>query len=260
MRRLRVIAAAALFMLAFGSAAAPAAAITFGQLDGDAHPNVGSMVYVDDDGNSNSFCTGTLVSPTVFVTASHCTAALAEAGIGTHDVYVTFDPAVDNSSTLLRGTYHTNPAYGGPQSDPHDVAVVVLDQAVVGIAPAHLPTAGLLDGLNLRDQRFVAVGYGTVREDKTNGFASLFWDPQRRWVDQGFRSLTKAWLNLSMNPSTGSGGTCYGDSGGPHFLGDSDVVVAITITGDAPCRATDVDYRLDTESARSFLAGFVSLP
>ena len=68
------------------------------------------------------------------------------------------------------------------------------------------------------------------------------------------------WLNLSMNPSTGNGGTCYGDSGGPHFLGTSQVVVAITVTGDAPCRATDVDYRTDTPSARAFLATYVSLP
>jgi hypothetical protein len=65
---------------------------------------------------------------------------------------------------------------------------------------------------------------------------------------------------LSMNPSTGNGGTCYGDSGGPHFLGDSNIVVSITVTGDAWCRATDVTYRMDTDSARSYLADFVDLP
>jgi hypothetical protein len=63
-----------------------------------------------------------------------------------------------------------------------------------------------------------------------------------------------------MNPSTGSGGTCYGDSGGPHFLGDTDMVVSLTVTGDAWCRATDVTYRLDTDSARSYLSQFVDLP
>ena len=256
MHRLRLAALAALAVLAV---AAPVQAITFGQLDGDLHPNVGSMVVITPDGNE-SFCTGTLVSPTVFVTASHCTIALEQAGIPAHDIWVTFSPVVDEASILLRGTYHTNPLYGHDQSDPHDVAVVVLDAPVVGIAPAHLPTAGLLDELRLRDQRFVAVGYGTVRDDKTKGFATFAWDPQRRWVDQGFRSLTKAWLNLSMNPSTGSGGTCYGDSGGPHFLGTTDIVVAITVTGDAPCRATDVDYRLDTGPARDFLGEFVDLP
>jgi len=67
-----------------------------------------------------------------------------------------------------------------------------------------------------------------------------------------------------MNPSLGDGGTCYGDSGGPNFLGagttESDIVAAITITGDFMCRATNVDYRLDTPSARAFLQQFVALP
>ena len=73
-------------------------------------------------------------------------------------------------------------------------------------------------------------------------------------------ALTKSWLKISMNPATGDGGTCYGDSGGPHFLGDSSMVVSVTVTGDTPCRATDVTYRLDTDSARSYLSQWVTLP
>jgi hypothetical protein len=75
-------------------------------------------------------------------------------------------------------------------------------------------------------------------------------------------SLTPAWLRLSQNASTGNGGTCYGDSGGPNFLGGrtSNLLVATTITGDTPCRSTNVDYRLDTDSARSFLGQFLTLP
>ena len=79
-------------------------------------------------------------------------------------------------------------------------------------------------------------------------------------MTQSFNTLTKSWLKLNMNPSTGSGGTCYGDSGGPHFLGDTDLVVSITVTGDTACRATDVTYRTDTASARAFLDDFVTLP
>ena len=63
-----------------------------------------------------------------------------------------------------------------------------------------------------------------------------------------------------MNPSHGDGGTCYGDSGGPNFLGSTDIVAATTVTGDTPCRATNVDYRMDTASARAFLQQFVTLP
>ena len=73
-------------------------------------------------------------------------------------------------------------------------------------------------------------------------------------------AVTPSWLRISMNRARSNGGTCYGDSGGPNFLGDTNIVAAITITGDAVCRATNVDYRLDTESARTFLAQYVTLP
>jgi hypothetical protein len=67
-----------------------------------------------------------------------------------------------------------------------------------------------------------------------------------------------------MNPSTDSGGTCFGDSGGPHFLGagntETRIVTSVTVTGDRFCRATDKAYRLDTASARSFLGQFLPLP
>ena len=63
-----------------------------------------------------------------------------------------------------------------------------------------------------------------------------------------------------MNPSVGSGGTCYGDSGGPHFVGDSNLIASITVTGDRWGRATDVTSRMDTASARNFLKDFVTLP
>jgi hypothetical protein len=236
--------------------ASPATAITFGQLDGNGHPNVGAM-FVQSSGQNRLYCSGTLIAPMVFLTASHCVAAMP-AGSTTS---VTFDPHPSAASTYYPGTAHINPLYAsGGQSNTYDIAVIVLDSAPSGITPASLPSANQLGGMSLRNQRFIAVGYGTVRNDKTGGFKPFFFDGQRRWVDQGFRSLTNSWLNLSMNPSTGNGGTCYGDSGGPHFLGTSQVVVAITVTGDAPCRATDVDYRTDTPSARAFLATYVSLP
>lgn len=65
---------------------------------------------------------------------------------------------------------------------------------------------------------------------------------------------------MSQNPATGDGGACFGDSGGPNFLGTTDVIAAITVSGDSVCRATNVTYRLDTESARNFLKNYVTLP
>jgi hypothetical protein len=239
-----------------------ALAITFGQLDGNRHPNVGALIYENEDGERGILCSGTLIESDVFLTASHCTAFLESIGVEPGDVWVTFDPTFDDASPLLSGTYHTNPLFGATPgfADTHDIAVVVLDAPAAGVTPARLPALNQLNGMSLKQQRFVAVGYGTVREDKRKGPASLFFDGQRRFAEQSFNALGKTWLHLSMNPSTGSGGTCYGDSGGPHFIGTSDVVASITVTGDRFCRATDVTYRTDTASARAFLADFVSLP
>jgi hypothetical protein len=63
-----------------------------------------------------------------------------------------------------------------------------------------------------------------------------------------------------MNPSTGNGGTCCGDSGGPDVLGAGNLLAATTITGDSVCRSTNVDHRLDTASVRAFLGQYVPLP
>lgn len=241
-----------------------ALAITFGQPDGDRHPNVGVMIVQLPNGNMYLWCSGTLIAEDVFLTASHCTVGAAAYGADPHDVWVSFDPVIDGGATLHRGTFDINPNYGHDMHDLHDVAVIVLDEPVTDITPAQLPPAGLLDEMNkdhaLKDQTFVTVGYGTVREDKTKGPQAFVDNNERRYAEQSFLALKPYWLQLSMNPSTGSGGTCYGDSGGPHFLDDSDMIVSLTVTGDAVCRATDVTYRLDTDSARAYLSQFVELP
>ena len=146
------------------------------------------------------------------------------------------------------------------------MAVVLLD-VPPGIVPAQLPTEGLLDELAedkaLRSATFTVVGYGMVRDDKTGGpHGILPIDGVRRFTLQTFRSLQAAWLNLSQQPSTGDAGACFGDSGGPHFLGGetSNLLASITVSGDAQCRAADKTYRIDTASAREFLGQFVDLP
>jgi secreted trypsin-like serine protease len=243
----------------------PAGAIVNGTLDGNRHPEVGALIAeFRPSGEKDVLCSGTLIASNVFLTAGHCTSFLESRGIT--DVWVTFDSQFTAKSRLIHGRYVTNPQFGfsgsGGSSDPHDQAVVLLDKAAKGITPASLPTANLLDNIDLSTQTFTAVGYGTVRVDKTGGPNAFFFDSTRRFATQFFLSLEPAWLNLSENPSTGSGGTCFGDSGGPHFLGgvDSSLEVSLTVTGDAVCRATDKTYRLDTKAARDFLGQFVTLP
>jgi hypothetical protein len=245
----------------------PAGAITFGTNDGGRHPNVGSLVGVVPGVGPVQWCSGTLISPTVFLTASHCFA-----GFDDIEFAVTFDEVldagadgiVDPSVNLLTGTRHMNPLYAsGGANNTFDVAVFVLDEAQAA-APAALPPAGLLDSKAARSASYTAVGYGTIRDDKKTGPHSLDLGTRRKFVEQTVNSVAKSWVTFSMNPSTGNGGTCYGDSGGPHFLGagasETNVVVAVTVTGDRWCRSTDKSYRLDTTSARDFLGQFVTLP
>jgi secreted trypsin-like serine protease len=240
----------------------PAGAITFGQLDGELHPQVGALVVeLGDPPQLVPFCSGTLISPTVFLTAAHCFQAFDAFGI--EDFWVTLSNKVDASATLLTGTSHVaTGANSGGLNDTLDLAVVVLDDAVTSVTPAQLPTLGLLNETALREETFTPVGYGTTRDTQQGGFKSLFDNFDRRYATQSFLALQKAWLLLSMNPATGSGGTCYGDSGGPHFLGgtSSNLIVSLTVTGDAVCKATDKTYRLDTVGARGFLDDFVSVP
>jgi hypothetical protein len=247
-----VALAAALVFAAAGSA------ITNGGPDGNRHPEVGALLAQQafSDGTWEE-CTGTLISARVFLTAEHCDEGVSR-------VEVTFASTFDRAtSTTYWGTWHGDPSYSQSQSDPNDLAVVVLDKAVKGITPARLPAAGSLSGL-AGDQQFTSVGYGAQSVTSGPG-GKIFHYADIRYVAIGtLNSITPAWLRISQNASTGNGGTCYGDSGGPNFLGagasETNIIAATTITGDTPCRSTNVDYRLDTPSARAFLGQYVTLP
>jgi secreted trypsin-like serine protease len=250
MRRLVLIWALVLGALAF---AAPVAAITHGSADGSLHPNVGGLVASQaySDGTW-IYCSGTLMSPTVFVTAAHC-------GDEGESVHVTFSTAYTYGDTVYSGTFHADPHYNQRQANPHDLAVVVLDSPVNTITPAQLPSAGSAANL-AKKQRFTAVGYGAYEVTNQPGGHHYLYNDVRMYATDALTTVNKSWLRLSMNPARGNGGTCYGDSGGPNFVGTSDVNAAITITGDAVCRSTNVVYRLDTASARDFLGAYLTLP
>jgi hypothetical protein len=246
--------------LAVALTATPAGATTPAAPDGNGHPDVGILVAEWlTPGVKDRICSGTLIAPRVFLTAAHCDVSFS--GVPLDQYYVSFDPVYQSgASTLYRGTFVPNPSFvdyhnAGPTGrDPHDVAIVRLDQAAPA-TPATLPSAGLLSSLDLSRQSFTAVGYGRTRIDRTKGPNNIVNQFARNVITQGFRNLFPAWLTLNGDPSTASNFTCYGDSGGPHFLGNSNVIAALTATGDIPCGALEVDYRLDTPSVREYLAG-----
>ncbi len=107
-----------------------------------------------------------------------------------------------------------------------------------------LPKLGQLDSLGHGDA-ITPVGYGAQSVTMGKGGATFHYADIRYRTVGTVNAMTKTWLRASMNPSTGDGGTCYGDSGGPNFLGagsgETDIVAATTITGDFVCRATNVD-------------------
>ena len=244
-------------------------AIVYGVPDDGEHPNVGSFVVEFTDPETGEvglfqLCTGTLIAPDVVLSASHCFVGLPPT---LSNITFTLDEVIDADEDgevdadvqLLTGTPVPHPLFAtGGANNTFDIAVFRLDAAVTGIAPAALPELGALSDRSLRDEPFTAVGYGAVRETNRQSSQAFLPGTQRMKVDQELLSVTKAWANFSMNLATGNGGTCYGDSGGPHFL--DGVVVALTITGDAPCKALDKTYRLDTPWSQDFLAQFVALP
>lgn len=250
---------------------APAGAVVYGEPDGTTHKNVGAMIAEwRTAGVKEQLCSGSLISPTVFLTAAHCTDFLESNGIT--DVWVSFDVDVDpvtSSTKLYKGTMHTNPEYPGPSSDPKDIAVITFAKPINGIEPANLPEAGLFDEMKkagtLRGQKFTAVGYGVHEPEVGAGGPVWPYDGERWQAVSEFNALNAVWLRLSQNDATSDGGTCYGDSGGPNFLGTGSATVpgtvaSITVTGDFMCVATNDTYRMDTKSARDFLGQFVNLP
>ncbi len=233
--------------------ATQAGAITNGTVDGNDHPNVGGLVSPTQYSDGTwIYCSGTLISPTVFLTAAHC-------GTDGERVGVTFDTAYVAGDMVYYGTFEADSGYTQAQNDPHDIAVVVFDEAVTGITPALLPAPGSLSNLP-KSQTFVSVGYGAYEVTNGPGGHQYLYNDVRMKATGTLNAINPAWLRISMNPATGNGGTCYGDSGGPNFLGNTNIIASTTITGDAVCRATNVTYRLDTESARTFLAQYVVLP
>lgn len=244
--------------------------------DGTAHPSVGALLDYDFDGDGmfgvdDLLCSGTYVGPDlsgtygVFLTAAHC---LAVPGIA--DLYVTFQgaPDVNGHYATAIPVHHTavHPRFSWKQSDPGDLALAFLEIGSVpgGLTPAALPAAGYLDTANrkngLKGAEFENVGYGLAAFFKGH-HPSYGGAGTRRESRSVFMALRKAWLGLLMNTdATGLGGDCYGDSGGPKFVPGQNLMVAITVTGDAICRATSWDYRLDTPGARAFLSDHLALP
>ena len=277
------LAAASLLVAVF---ATPAGAITHGSLDGSDHPYVGLMTAHAATGEYLWRCSGTLISATVFVTAGHCVEPDDSQGFGPPTYAVVFFkntlitpdpdftletrscdgiagyPCAGANETAVTGTLHENPNYDPNAFFTNDLGVVVLDHPYNPGSFGALPTAGQLDGLKVGPgTRFDAVGFGLQRAFPD---ASSWKD-----VSERVRMISHPWLlqintgfvgdyALLLSNNTKSGGTCFGDSGGPNFLAGTNVIAGVTSFGLAwYCGGGGGVYRLDNATDLGFINSFL---
>jgi secreted trypsin-like serine protease len=248
MLRIQSLALAAMLAV---TAPAVQAITAGGDLDGNAHPYVGLMIAQDAQGNPLWRCSGTLISPRLYLTAGHCTEAPAA------HVEIWFDADVESGipengypfEGQVGGTPYTHPSYNPNAFFLFDLGMVVLDKPVKMKKYGKLPALNVIDQMatqrGLQDVTFTAVGYGLQRINPVFVEAErvrMFATPHLIQINTGFTGDFS--LLLSNNHSTG--GTCFGDSGGPNFIGNSNVVGGVTSFGiNGNCAGTGGVYRVD---------------
>lgn len=243
---------------------ARAAALIWSQPDGGAHPYVGLVVF-DVGGVPSHRCSGTLLTSRVFLTAGHCTA-------GTDAARVWFDPEVTDPTypfgggTAAEGTPHTHPGYDGFATFPNtsDVGIVVLDTPVALGAYGALPAVGALDGLARRrgqsNQLFALIGYGDQAIIPFPVSQLVRYRATPQLVELGSANAGGFNIHLSSNPGRRApGGACFGDSGGPALIADSNIVAGVgSFVLNQNCTGAGFYYRVDTDHARQFILGFLN--
>jgi hypothetical protein len=240
---------------------APAGAVTYGEPDNGAHPYVGLVVFYDATGTPTHRCSGTLLSPRVFLTAGHCTFETASAQVWFQErvTAATGYPLTGG----VTGTPYTHPNFTGELTVPatYDIGVVVLDKRVTMPAYGRLPREGVLDDLAIKrgeqDVTFTVVGYGLQQvkpremREVTRLKATVKLTNLSSMLTDGFN------LHTSNAPGTG-GGTCFGDSGGPVFLGNSATVAGVnSFVLNQNCKGASFAYRVDTADSLAFVEQFL---
>jgi hypothetical protein len=269
MRRALLVLALVLGLLTAGT---PARAVT-GNFEPDyEHEYVGLIVFYDEDGEFLWRCSGSLLTDTIFLTAGHC----ADVGEGAvtarvyfeQDAGANYDPetGVDPVSGYPETggiTASTLYSYGFANfagfPNTLDVGMAILDAPVQTVYPeidtyASLAAAGTLDAYGTGQDATVTVsGYGLTYTNpaKTISYRSRLM-AETFIVNLVSQNTAGFNVQLATNPGDDRGGTCFGDSGGPVLLGDTDVIVAVNsyVLGQrtTTCKATAFAYRTDQQA------------
>ena len=240
--------------------------ITYGSLDGNSHPAV-VLIVMDIAGEPAFRCSGTLIAPKVVLTAGHCAGQPGE--FSGMRVFTESDVENGNNNypfagpnTIEAKAWHSHPLFTEAQFFRHDVGVVVLSRDVKLAASAYgkLPRVNQLDALQPGNStRFTAVGYGLqkinpvfIEAEKVRMFA----EP---WLIQINTPGFTGDFSLLLSNNASSGGTCFGDSGGPNYLGSGNVIAGVTSFGlNGTCGGTGGVFRLDRKDVLDFVSQYVN--
>jgi hypothetical protein len=235
--------------------------VTHGAIDNNLHPAV-VLIVMDSAGEAAFRCSGTVIAPRLVLTAGHCSGAPGE--FSGMRVFTESDVQNGNNNypdagpnTIEATAWHTHPLYTSARFFEHDVGVIILsaDAPVPPAAYGTLPGVNSLDGLQRGNTtRFTSVGYGLQRVNPVKLEAQkvrMFAEP--RLIQINVPGYTGDFsMLLSNNASTG--GTCFGDSGGPNYLGSSNVVAGVTSFGkNGSCGGTGGVFRLDRQNVLDFV-------
>ena len=197
-------------------------------------------VYAQQPGSDAGFlCTGSVIAPTVILTAAHCVSPSETGRNATFTVLTSANINRGGGQQLAVREVHANPRWSARNLDGgHDQGIVILGE------PTSLPV------LPFNRQALAAdsvgkplriVGYGLNNGARQTGAGV------KRQVLTKLQSIAAMLIGVGDSRH----GTCNGDSGGPAFMKIDGVetIVGVTSYGNADCSDGGFDARVDTDLA-----------